>query len=211
MHFPEAFERDSVRAMSEAYCVLTRAKIGREAVRAYLDAEWKGAHAYDWRGCTGFIDVESLDERAGAWDEWLAEIDARIDGTYRQGYRRLRGNAPTPNFRFYYDDALGTLTQASVWYAQGASELVWHLALTRGLSQFLRGEERGITAVHDPILGNGTVGVFVLRPGESSLVFDGEGRLDAVTAKAIDDISSEFLAKLERDQLEVRDELDAFI
>lgn len=197
--------------MSEAHCVLTRAKIRRDAVRAYLDAEWEGANAYDWRGCRGFIDVESLQETEGAWNEWLADIDARVHGTYRDGYRRLRGVAKTPSFRFYYDDALGTLTQASVWYAQGASELVWHLSLTRGLSRFLSAQERGLTVVHDPFLGNGTVAVFALAPGESSLVFDGEGRLDAATAKTIDEISSEFIAKFEADQLDIRDELDEFI
>lgn len=193
--------------MSEPYAVLTRVTMGRSAVRAYLDAERKPARSYgDWRRCTGFIDTGSLDATPDGWSKWLAHIDGNIRGTHRDGYQFLREGAPPTDFRFYYDEAQGTLTQASVLYDQGASALVWHLSLTRALCSFLSEGESGLTAVHDPIWGNGTVAVFALRPGESPLAFDGTGRLDAELAAVLDDIAGEFMV----DEPGIRDELDGF-
>ncbi len=148
-------------------------------------------------------------ETEGAWNEWLAEIDARQRHVSRWVPASPRSGT---------NAQLSLLLRRCARHAHAgvglvcarASELVWAPALTRGLSQVWSGQERGLTVVHDPFLGNGTVVVFALAPSEPALVFDGEGRLDAATAKTIDEISGEFAAKFEADQLDVRDELDDF-
>lgn len=158
--------------MSEPYSVMLRAQLDRDQVQGYLKAERQRASAYpDWPLCTGFLDVSGFRRDPPSWNRWLETTDQHGGKTYLDAYRRLRSAALAPPlFRFYFDDESSTLTQVSVLFSQGASELVEHLSVSRGISDFLRGSQGGLVVVHDPFLGNGTVGVIELQASVSRVV-----------------------------------------
>lgn len=191
--------------MSEPYCVLLRAQITRERVTEYLASATKPAATYDdWTKCTGFIDVAYV---ADHMDAWLVGVDARSGATYGEAFQQYRGWAMEPSFfRFYYDETLGVLHQASLLYAQGASELAAHLSVARGLCEFLRDDETGSVAVHDPFIGNGTAGVISLAARQSRVV-DIDAQAEAMVSVMVAELPD--LASLEND--EGRDELDTFL
>lgn len=189
--------------MSEPYCVLTRCQITRERAEEFLKAPRKPASDYeDWTECTGFIDVDSVRARM---NEWLSKVDAHAGASYGEALVRLRGFGLQPSFfRFYYEE--GVLHQASLLYSQGASELVEHLATSRGLCDFLRDDEEGIVAVHDPFMHNGTVGVVALSAGRSRVVEN-----DPETEKAVKAMVTELPTLMELEENVQRDELDSFL
>jgi hypothetical protein len=191
--------------MSEPYCVLLRAQITRKRVAEYLLSTTKPAATYDdWTKCTGFIDVASVADRM---DAWLVSLDARTGATYGDAFQAYRRQAMEPSFfRFYYDDTHGVLHQASLLYAQGASELVAHLCVARGIGEFLRDDETGIIAVHDPFIGNGTAGAISLAAGQSQVV-DIDAQVEAKVGAMVAELPT--LASLENDK--GRDELDTFL
>lgn len=174
--------------MSEPYTVMLRAQLDRDQVQAYLQAARKRVVAYeDWNLCTDFIDVASFGRDPVRWNRWLETTDQHAGKTYLEAYRRLRSALAPPLFRFYYDDACSTLTQVSALFSQGASELVEHLSVSRGISDFLRGNQGGLAVVHDPFLGNGTVGVIELQAGVSRVV-----RAESKHERTVSEIVREF-------------------
>lgn len=152
--------------MSEPYSCFLHTTIDEASLRRFLASPVAPTTAYDdWDRCTGFIDTSDFSPES--FREFVASAAYEEGATYGALFAKLRGKAKHPFFRFGYDAASRTLTQTTYLYAQGALELVWHLGITRGIGAFLSAGDRGFCAVHDPFLGNGTVGVVALEAGAS--------------------------------------------
>jgi len=71
-------------------------------------------------------------------------------------------------FQFAYD--CGSLCFHNLLFSQGASELVAHLTICRGIRAHLSSTDQGLIAVHDPWMGNGVVGLCRLLGKDSHAV-----------------------------------------
>lgn len=190
--------------MSEPYSCFLRATISEEALRRYLAATAVPTTAYqDWDRCTGFIATKGFS--SDAWREFVERAGSGYETkTYGALFASLRGEAKHPLFRFYYEPATRSLTQVTFLYGQGAMELVWHLGVTRGIAPFMAPGDEGFLAVHDPFLGNGTVGVIALEAATSK-VLDEEcfGRYEKEIAAVVTELrtnASAYLTELEHEQ-----------
>jgi hypothetical protein len=209
--------------MSEPYSCFLRATISEEALRRHLAATADPTTAYeDWNRCTGFIATKGFSP-----DEWRRFVESAGRGyetkTYGALLASLRGEAKNPLFRFYYEAATRTLTQVTFLYAQGAMELVWHLGVTRGIGTFMAPGDQGFVAVHDPFLGNGTVGVIALEASTSKVLDEASfGRYDGEIHAMVAELRTNagpYLTALEHEQepnsettaSAIRDMLDDFV
>ena len=152
--------------MSEPYSFVLRAKIARPRLDAYLAAKPFPASLWsDW------------EDLGGTWYnfDWTRDKPRLIAGTDDDllkednylSYLRTESRHPIHAKRIEYDNTSNIFLAAELTASENINEIVFFLAIARGVTKFMSDDDRGFAIVHDSLWWKGNLAAISLMPSQS--------------------------------------------